>query len=771
MAKGIPVIGRDSSGQAKIVNVDKDGNLKVQVSGTSVEVLRQNRVIVTGKNLFDKSTVLTNMFIGSSGTVMGSAGWHASAPIAVFRGNTIYFNQLDSSAAAGTAFYDGTTFVSFVSNADIIASGYKILVPDGVDNMRCSNKLIDTWQIEYYGTTEYEPYLENNFDVMLQKNIGDIKATIQNIDTKVTPGRNLFDYTQVVTGLSIGSTGSGVGSGSNWYITPYIDIYPGNMLRFNELTSSKAAGTAFYGDDGFISWYSNEEIVNAGYTVQIPPNATKFRASNNLQIKNPENWMIQYGKYPDEFEPYALNTPAHHLSSRINEIGHKITDNRILNYNTLNYWVVTATNAVYAVDQDNALYRYRPTFDEWRATGYTFPSRPSIGWSFDFTNVVLLVGSDIYRSTDGGETFEVVAGDIITPLTNGIHGYGSVACFGEYTTASGAANTVRIWRTADKGATWDVVLTLSDVTHFHTIKYFVDTKEWWATTGDGDDQCRFYKSVDDGLTWELAAGYSSVYRTVGLVKGAKDVLLWAADTSKDSAIFAGRKDNLPLTTRRTAITDGFSLGIAGSNDFLIAHTRPEHEGSLRNNVYVSTDAGNTWCADYSVVAETPLNGAMGILGPDIEGNYYLRYHWLRPGYPTWATIQARPKAMRLPASVIDQGYSEQPVRVTLTSKSYRSGDEVSLPLESFLPYGHIDEPSLVITNTLDTSVTLSVMDNDPIQVAANKSLIERLPYPLLDTFSIDINFEGTPTTGTLKVELIGVQKVPNDIRNMAKVVT
>lgn len=38
MAKGIPVIGRDPSGQAKIVNVDKDGNLKVQVSGTFVRL-------------------------------------------------------------------------------------------------------------------------------------------------------------------------------------------------------------------------------------------------------------------------------------------------------------------------------------------------------------------------------------------------------------------------------------------------------------------------------------------------------------------------------------------------------------------------------------------------------------------------------------------------------------------------------------------------------------------------------------------------------------
>ena len=34
MAKGIPLMGRDPDGKAKIINVDENGNVKVQLSGT-----------------------------------------------------------------------------------------------------------------------------------------------------------------------------------------------------------------------------------------------------------------------------------------------------------------------------------------------------------------------------------------------------------------------------------------------------------------------------------------------------------------------------------------------------------------------------------------------------------------------------------------------------------------------------------------------------------------------------------------------------------------
>ena len=41
MAKGIPLMGRDPDGKAKMINVDENGNVKVQQSGTKVELLKE----------------------------------------------------------------------------------------------------------------------------------------------------------------------------------------------------------------------------------------------------------------------------------------------------------------------------------------------------------------------------------------------------------------------------------------------------------------------------------------------------------------------------------------------------------------------------------------------------------------------------------------------------------------------------------------------------------------------------------------------------------
>ena len=38
MAKGIPLMGRDPDGKAKMINVDENGNVKVQQSGNDVVI-------------------------------------------------------------------------------------------------------------------------------------------------------------------------------------------------------------------------------------------------------------------------------------------------------------------------------------------------------------------------------------------------------------------------------------------------------------------------------------------------------------------------------------------------------------------------------------------------------------------------------------------------------------------------------------------------------------------------------------------------------------
>ena len=47
MAKGIPLMGRGPDGKAKIINVDENGNVKVQLSGTIVELFRRTNITLT----------------------------------------------------------------------------------------------------------------------------------------------------------------------------------------------------------------------------------------------------------------------------------------------------------------------------------------------------------------------------------------------------------------------------------------------------------------------------------------------------------------------------------------------------------------------------------------------------------------------------------------------------------------------------------------------------------------------------------------------------
>ena len=59
MSKGIPVIGRDPNGKAKIVNVDEHGNLKVAQSGNIVEVT----TIMNAHSIPAQSTLVSDMFL------------------------------------------------------------------------------------------------------------------------------------------------------------------------------------------------------------------------------------------------------------------------------------------------------------------------------------------------------------------------------------------------------------------------------------------------------------------------------------------------------------------------------------------------------------------------------------------------------------------------------------------------------------------------------------------------------------------------------------
>jgi len=66
MAKGIPLMGRDPDGKAKIINVDENGNVKVQLSGTTMELY--------GVSIADRPPADT-VLVGTTFTIVDESGY------------------------------------------------------------------------------------------------------------------------------------------------------------------------------------------------------------------------------------------------------------------------------------------------------------------------------------------------------------------------------------------------------------------------------------------------------------------------------------------------------------------------------------------------------------------------------------------------------------------------------------------------------------------------------------------------------------------------
>ena len=84
MAKGIPLMGRDPDGKAKMINVDENGNVKVQQSGTNVvkqEVVLQRGIYSesTGRKILNKPPEARGVHLycavpGRTGTFVSGQG-------------------------------------------------------------------------------------------------------------------------------------------------------------------------------------------------------------------------------------------------------------------------------------------------------------------------------------------------------------------------------------------------------------------------------------------------------------------------------------------------------------------------------------------------------------------------------------------------------------------------------------------------------------------------------------------------------------------------
>lgn len=105
--------------------------------------------------------------------------------------------------------------------------------------------------------------------------------------------------------------------------------------------------------------------------------------------------------------------------------------------------------------------------------------------------------------------------------------------FGEYLLNGDRSKEIRLYRSTDDGASFQVVKTFpaGDIRHIHYIKWDEYEKCLWMGTGDyGADnaECRLYKSVDNGDTWELVGQGSQDWRAIGLCF-TRDHVVWGTD--------------------------------------------------------------------------------------------------------------------------------------------------------------------------------------------------------------------------------------------------
>ncbi len=102
--------------------------------------------------------------------------------------------------------------------------------------------------------------------------------------------------------------------------------------------------------------------------------------------------------------------------------------------------------------------------------------------------------------------------------------------FGEYTLNPQRDHDTCLYRSTDGGKTFQVVLTLGkdEVRHIHFVKWDPYEQCLWLGTGDRDHESLLMRSTDYGETWETVGGGSQNWRAIGVCFD-NEYLIWGTD--------------------------------------------------------------------------------------------------------------------------------------------------------------------------------------------------------------------------------------------------
>lgn len=262
------------------------------------------------------------------------------------------------------------------------------------------------------------------------------------------------------------------------------------------------------------------------------------------------------------------------------------------------------------------------------------PVLPSDGF---ITNAKTLIfrGNDgnLYRSIDKGSTTTQVKTGVRGWRSGGIAQFGNTIIYVEYGTDEGTYN---IWRSTDDGATWTSVYARTaptDIRHFHSVDYDIFGGKWYATSGDGDSQCVWYESANDGATWSAVVGASGSqkWRTTNLIFPGDGTVIWASDSdTKYRGVYRAELSNLAGATKIFHL-DAPALTTFNIGPNIAVCTRVEGAvvGESIPSIYVTRDNGNIWQKELewplktSSFSGTVVDGFSDSWGPDCDGGFYV----------------------------------------------------------------------------------------------------------------------------------------------------